>query len=65
MYVCTCNTCMYVIQYCIFICGHKLKVLGKSVGGLECKSAKLWGEMVKELSDSVTETQILQKLSKK
>ena len=31
-----------------------LKVLGK------CKSAKLWSEMVKELSDGVTETQILQ-----
>ena len=26
-----------------------------------CKSVKLWGEMVKELADSVTETQILQK----
>ena len=25
---------------------------------VECKSAKLWGEMVKELSDGVTETQI-------
>ena len=32
---------------------------------VECKSAKLWGEMVKELSDGVTETQILQKLWKK
>ena len=42
-----------------------LKVLGKSVGGVECKSAKLWGEMVRELSDGVTETQILQKLWKK
>ena len=45
-----------------------LKVLGKSVGlsrRVECKSAKLWGEMVKELSDGVTETQILQKLWKK
>ena len=38
-------------------------ILGKSVG--ECKSAKFWGEMVKELSDGVTETQILQKLWKK
>ena len=32
---------------------------------VECKSAKLWGEMVNELSDGVTETQILQKLWKK
>ena len=32
---------------------------------VECKSARLWGEMVKELSDGVTETQILQKIWKK
>ena len=44
-------------------CHFNLKVLGKSVVlRVECKSAKLWGEMVKELSDGVTETQILQKL---
>ena len=45
-----------------------LKVLGKSVVlRVECKSAKLWGEMVKELSDGIKETQmqILQKLWKK
>ena len=32
---------------------------------VEWKNAKLWGEMVKELSDGVAETQILQKLWKK
>ena len=42
-----------------------LKVLGKECRRVECKSAKLWGEMVKEFSDGVTETQILQKLWKK
>ena len=39
-----------------------LKGTGSECRRVECKSAKLWGEMVKELSDRVTETQILQKL---
>ena len=44
----------------------QLKVLGiKECRRVECKSAKSWSEMVKELSDGVTETQILQILWKK
>ena len=38
------------------------KSAGSACRRVECKSAKLWGEMVKELSDGITETQILQKL---
>ena len=41
-----------------------LKVLGKSVGGKNAKVLSYVGEMVKELSDGVTETQILQKLER-
>ena len=42
-----------------------IKGTGYECRRVECKSAKLWGEMVKELSDGVTETKILQKLWKK
>ena len=43
-----------------------LKVLGKSVGGQNAKVLKkLWGEKVNELSDGVTESQIVQKIWKK
>ena len=43
----------------------KLKGTGWECRRVECESAKLWGEIVKELSDGVTETQILQNLWKK
>ena len=60
MCVCACERYVYAHMATPVPC---LKVLGKSVR-VECKSAKLCG-MVKELSDGVTETQILQKLWKK
>ena len=50
-----------------FWCGlvlNELKVLGKKCRRAECKSAKLWGEKVKELSDGVTETQIVQRFER-
>ena len=33
-----------------------IKGTGEECRRVECKSAQLWGEMVKELSDGVTET---------
>ena len=42
-----------------------LKVLGKSVGGKSAKVLSYEVKKVKELSDGVTETQILQTLWKK
>ena len=37
-----------------------IKGTGKECRRVECKSAKLGGEMIKELSDGITETEILQ-----
>ena len=52
-------------EFCKVDNSSVIKGTGWECRRVECKSAKLWGEMVKELLDGVTETQILPKIWKK